>query len=150
MVSQKVLKGLKGLHKTFWGTTKKNENKNLSLFLYSFLKCMRRESVVQFMWRNIVCFLTLHLFFDYACNKLKTIFHVKVLVKCFLSNSCFLDIWLVRNLETIKVFLDARFLCEFFRNVWKRFSSNLKEILSSALVPPVKSSPCVRKGILSF
>ena len=24
------LKGLKGLHKTFWGTTKKRENKNLS------------------------------------------------------------------------------------------------------------------------
>ena len=27
------LKGLKGLHKTFWGTTKKCENKNLNLFL---------------------------------------------------------------------------------------------------------------------
>ena len=30
VVPQKIYEGLKGLHKTFWGTTKKCENKNLT------------------------------------------------------------------------------------------------------------------------
>ena len=29
--------GLKGLHNTFWGTTKKCENKNLSKFLFQYI-----------------------------------------------------------------------------------------------------------------
>ena len=39
--------GPKDLHKTFWGTTKKCEKKNLSLFLfwYNFLKCTGREEL---------------------------------------------------------------------------------------------------------
>ena len=42
---KRFYEGLKGLHKTFCGTTKKCENKSLSkfLFYYSFLKCTRRE-----------------------------------------------------------------------------------------------------------
>ena len=38
----------KGLHKTFSGTTKKCENKNLSYFLfqYNFLKCAGREGLI--------------------------------------------------------------------------------------------------------
>ena len=32
MVPQRFYEGLKGFHKTFWGTTKKRENKNLTLF----------------------------------------------------------------------------------------------------------------------
>ena len=37
--------GLKGLHKTFWGSTKKCENKNLNYFLfkYNFYKCTGRK-----------------------------------------------------------------------------------------------------------
>ena len=31
---QKIILTLNGLHKTFWGTTKKCENKNLTQFLF--------------------------------------------------------------------------------------------------------------------
>ena len=34
---KRFYKGLKGLHKTFWGTTKKSENKNLTQFFISIL-----------------------------------------------------------------------------------------------------------------
>ena len=39
---------LKGLHKTFWGTTKKCENKNFTQFLfqYEFQKCMGRGRLI--------------------------------------------------------------------------------------------------------
>ena len=42
---KRFYEGLWGLHKTFWRTTKKCENKNLSkfLFYYSFLKCTGLE-----------------------------------------------------------------------------------------------------------
>ena len=38
------MKAFKGLHKTFWGTTKKSKKKNLTklLFQYNFQKCMER------------------------------------------------------------------------------------------------------------
>ena len=44
---KRFYEGLKGLHKTFWGTTKKCENKNLSwfLFYYNFLKCTGCEGL---------------------------------------------------------------------------------------------------------
>ena len=43
-----VKKVLKDLHKTFSGTTKKCENKNLTYFLfqYNFLKCAGREELI--------------------------------------------------------------------------------------------------------
>ena len=43
----KNLEEERGLHKTFWGTTKKYENKNLSpfLFYYNFLKCTGRDGL---------------------------------------------------------------------------------------------------------
>ena len=42
---KRFYEGLKGLHKTFWRTTKKCENKNLTWFLfqYNFQKCTGRS-----------------------------------------------------------------------------------------------------------
>ena len=44
---ERSYEGLKGLHKTFWGTTKKCENKNLIWFLFqcNFQKCTEREGL---------------------------------------------------------------------------------------------------------
>ena len=39
------LQSFKGLHKTFWGTTKKCENKKLSLFLFSEMHGTRRVNL---------------------------------------------------------------------------------------------------------
>ena len=39
---KRFYEGLKDLHKTFWGTTKKSGNKNLTLFQYNYHECMRR------------------------------------------------------------------------------------------------------------
>ena len=41
--------GLKGLYKTFWGTTKKSQNKNLNkfLFYYNFLRWTEREGLIE-------------------------------------------------------------------------------------------------------
>ena len=33
-ISESCIKGLEGLHRTFWGTTKKCENKNFQLIYY--------------------------------------------------------------------------------------------------------------------
>ena len=47
---KRFYEGLKGLHKTSWGATKKCENKNLTQFLfqYNFQKCTERKGKGQY------------------------------------------------------------------------------------------------------
>ena len=51
MEPQKIIKGLQGLHKPFWGTTKKRENKHLGYFLSSDgINTGSVEDLVQNLW----------------------------------------------------------------------------------------------------
>ena len=92
--------GLKGLHKTFWSTTKKCENKNVSLFLfqYNILKCTAQEGLTiigfnsilnaftfYFIWR--VAFILLLLFFFAACDGINALDWEKLLITCNLRIS---------------------------------------------------------------
>ena len=109
----------KGFKKTFWGTTKKIENKDLGFYFYKFLKCTRRERLNHIsLTHTHTWYHRFRAFFCYPKNRYDLAFHktspwrfpVKDIQLYFAINQAS---WCVIKLLKNEWF----FLCKWFENV---------------------------------
>ena len=75
LVLKKFYEGLKSLHKTLWGTTKKCKNKNLAWFLfqYNFQKCTEQEKLIISKWWRKFKIMEPSNFFDFSLLKVSKV-----------------------------------------------------------------------------